>query len=872
MVVPIRKTLSVLILLLLLLGFLGPALTIGRVNARILLDPSEEDSQLLPMRTWENVAVFEDGTCRVTIEIKVPSSPLADMYRKMLGAPENVAIEEEMPIPENVTEIIDAGEDSIEIPVPVRQEFYKSLLKEQLLSLGIDASITDSRMVPRGIGNECRIMLDATGSFATFNVSQITSEDLWQLNVGPLTTTGITGLTLSKLVFTQSMLKSLSGEQRYESHWQTRIVLPAGATLQNENELQDSWEIDLGGGTCLSASVSLDEKSAIRVEEHNVVRENNITATPEYLRDGFLSYKNFDVKYFLPRSSNKLENGVAEVNTNWNVPCETGWINLTEIPLSYSFEKGGLSLDAKLYLTPKFKIIEDIGWQWHWQLAWPPIKFDKFWANTTLQFECKVRLEITSNYTEQWERTIYQKNLMTFYLYFGVPIWIDLRFGVDLTLSLDVEASFAAESTVSGSISTGAIWDASTGWSQPIDFHDRKFALQDFEWYTSVNVTVIPSARFRLEFMFFSVAGPFVEFEPYFIIDVTTYFPANSTVSLELSFNFKINVGVRFDPTIEEILRLLNVPEEVVEPHRWPIYDVRLWNQSWNWVLNETSETPFHDLGITDIMSFSEGHPERGYVFPGEIAVVNVTARNIGDYNETSGISLFQNDLPIGNYPSASFLSHEDVNSIFRWNTSGLTQGNYTLSTRIEAVENESNFDNNVMNITLEVVEPIDVALTGLYLPSTEVYTGQIINFTVTVKNLGNATESFNVTAYCNDTSFGIKSGGLAVGQENAFIFQWNTTNINPNQTRVLWAEVNTTHFDINMTNNRSEFVSMLVKLFGDVDNDEFVNMRDVLKCIEAFNSFQGKPRWNPSADLDQNGRVDTRDILIVLLNYGKHV
>jgi parallel beta-helix repeat protein len=59
--------------------------------------------------------------------------------------------------------------------------------------------------------------------------------------------------------------------------------------------------------------------------------------------------------------------------------------------------------------------------------------------------------------------------------------------------------------------------------------------------------------------------------------------------------------------------------------------------------------------------------------------------------------------------------------------------------------------------------------------------------------------------------------------------------------------------------------------LIGDVNGDEEVNMRDAMVAIQAFNSFPGQPRWNRDSDLDSSGRVDMRDLIIVVLNFNKH-
>jgi len=39
---------------------------------------------------------------------------------------------------------------------------------------------------------------------------------------------------------------------------------------------------------------------------------------------------------------------------------------------------------------------------------------------------------------------------------------------------------------------------------------------------------------------------------------------------------------------------------------------------------------------------------------------------------------------------------------------------------------------------------------------------------------------------------------------------------------------------------------------------------------VSAFGSTPTKPNWDPRADIDQNGRVDMTDVVIVVSNFGK--
>jgi Dockerin type I domain len=75
----------------------------------------------------------------------------------------------------------------------------------------------------------------------------------------------------------------------------------------------------------------------------------------------------------------------------------------------------------------------------------------------------------------------------------------------------------------------------------------------------------------------------------------------------------------------------------------------------------------------------------------------------------------------------------------------------------------------------------------------------------------------------------------------------------------------------------RSSFTSRIicdaivhVGVPGDVNNDSIVNMRDVQRAVFLFNSFSNMSRWDPNADLDNNGRIDMRDIIMIVLNFGK--
>ena len=57
--------------------------------------------------------------------------------------------------------------------------------------------------------------------------------------------------------------------------------------------------------------------------------------------------------------------------------------------------------------------------------------------------------------------------------------------------------------------------------------------------------------------------------------------------------------------------------------------------------------------------------------------------------------------------------------------------------------------------------------------------------------------------------------------------------------------------------------------LWGDVNYDGIVDIRDIAIVARAYGSYPGSPSWNADADINGDGRVDTRDISITAKNFG---
>ena len=790
-----HKVVSSVIIALLLSSILEIGLIIHPVNA--------SGGQRNFMTTLEDVSISENGTIHVSILMNASSGLLAEMYRKMLAAPTTVNIEEEVPIPENATEKVDAGGNVTGVSIPVREGFYESIVKEQLLSLGLRTTIIDSGIVPKGSENECRVMMCAVGSFEIFNVTSTDSNETWEVGVGPFDTSGITGLVLTRLMFTQMMLGSVPGEQAYQNRWHTAIRLPTGAVILNQDSLSGlNWAIDLGGGTLLNASASLDEAATVLVDEDIVVTKGNVTATPEYLSNALSNYKIFKIRYSLPRNDTMpTESKQGPVNTNWSFDRKTDWVQFPNMTLPFRYVGSKGDLNMMLTLSPKFKVEEYVGWQFFYDCNFPFVHLDKFWAQMNFSTSIEITFEANASitlYENSWN-IYYWK--MTYPFYYGVPGWIDLVFTIDADLVIKGNMSFVAQAVINGELDAGVKWDHTTNeWSKIYNSSASANVTKKIAWQLTIGISVIPSISFRIEFLFYSVAGPFVEFKPYLTLEENTVLP-DGTISWDISVDFSIDVGVKFAGWLSAILGL--------GEWSWTLLDLNLWHWSGSWNI-EPQPPPrelTHDLGIS---SLTVSPP---IIMNNKNALVNVTVRNSGDYNETSDITLSKNDSVIESRTHVDFTQGENVTMSFNWNTTTLTPDSYILRARVNPVEGETKKGDNEMNVTVQVVASNDIAIVDVKADPNETYVGHTVNIAVTVENLGELTEDSNVTVSANDTTIETRSiNQLRPDQSITMTFIWSTGGLDPGQ-YVIWANVSTLHYDINMANNNLTSEENIVRL-----------------------------------------------------------
>jgi PKD repeat protein len=283
--------------------------------------------------------------------------------------------------------------------------------------------------------------------------------------------------------------------------------------------------------------------------------------------------------------------------------------------------------------------------------------------------------------------------------------------------------------------------------------------------------------------------------------------------------------------------------------------------------------TVIHDVAVTAVS------PSMNWAYAGWIVPVNVTVSNLGNVTETFNVTAYYNTSVIGTIYSVTVASDASSVLTFNWDTTGLTEANYTISAYASPVPYEYNLTNNYLaDGQVYILTQIrDVAITNVTAQSywgPWVYKGSPVNVTVTASNLGQVIESFYVAAFCGSTVIGnVSVTNLGPGASQILVFTLNTSGLAPNYSGyTISAQASTVPFEYNTTNNIFVDGNLVVRLIGDVDGNGKVDMKDIAIAAKAFGTQVGQPGYVLAADIDANGKINMVDIAIIAKNFGSHI
>jgi parallel beta-helix repeat protein len=118
-----------------------------------------------------------------------------------------------------------------------------------------------------------------------------------------------------------------------------------------------------------------------------------------------------------------------------------------------------------------------------------------------------------------------------------------------------------------------------------------------------------------------------------------------------------------------------------------------------------------HDLAVTNITS------SETTVIVGAPAFITVAIQNQGSFGETFDVYLYCNETYLSSQ-SAYVPAWASINLTFTWDTTGFTEGNYTLTAEVDQVTGEIDTTNNILVLTEQPVTIIPEFPSMLILPA----------------------------------------------------------------------------------------------------------------------------------------------------------
>jgi len=195
--------------------------------------------------------------------------------------------------------------------------------------------------------------------------------------------------------------------------------------------------------------------------------------------------------------------------------------------------------------------------------------------------------------------------------------------------------------------------------------------------------------------------------------------------------------------------------------------------------LNDTYTAPLtvyhlHDVAVIDVT------PSLTEVYVDEAVTITVVTENQGTVTETFNITVYYDGNIIGTQNVIDLAPGGSKTLTFSWDTTDVAEGEYVIKAEASVVPGETNIeDNTYIDGTVTVKFVRDVAVVDVTPSVTEVYAGQVVNVTVTVRNEGTVPENFDVTLYYDDTVIGIQTvTGLEPEAEKTLKFSWDTTDV----------------------------------------------------------------------------------------------
>ena len=120
-----------------------------------------------------------------------------------------------------------------------------------------------------------------------------------------------------------------------------------------------------------------------------------------------------------------------------------------------------------------------------------------------------------------------------------------------------------------------------------------------------------------------------------------------------------------------------------------------------------------------------------------------------------------------------------EVTLSFTWNTSGIALGKHIIVVTASTVAGEGLTTDNTKRGGEVIISGHNIAITEIWIPTSNVYVGHNVTIRVYVVNEGTGLETFDVTAYYDGEEIDTKTvASLGYLESRTLEFKWDTTGV----------------------------------------------------------------------------------------------
>lgn len=177
--------------------------------------------------------------------------------------------------------------------------------------------------------------------------------------------------------------------------------------------------------------------------------------------------------------------------------------------------------------------------------------------------------------------------------------------------------------------------------------------------------------------------------------------------------------------------------------------------------------------------------PSPTVVRQGDHVSIQVGVENKGTLMETFNVTCYFNDTVIGTQLVSNLAAGHQTTLTFDWDTSSIPTGNYSIrawadsSAAVTESDENDNWCTSPATVTVQAASVHDVATISQVPDKTNIVNGTMVNINVTVSNLGDFIETFNVTSFYDSTPIGYQTvTNLASKTTTNLNFAWNTSGV----------------------------------------------------------------------------------------------